>query len=181
MGKFGRSGCWIFIVIVFISIASAHDGISSTSELNKVQLSDTEAGYLNERLQTKEHMSLDDALNTIIELEHFYTLLKNTDIMYPPSSMVDKAWHQHILHTTMYNNFSREHFGIEFLHHLPFWSGNMEEVEKMQGTDGELGPAATYNILVSMFGLKNVNATVWLMDEDEPHRPLSNTMEHIEI
>jgi hypothetical protein len=168
-------------VIVFILIASARDDIPSTSVLNKVQLSDTEAHYLNERLQTKEHMSLDDALNTIIELKHFYSLTKNTDIKYSPSPMVDKAWHQHILHTTMYNKFSRQHFGIEFLHHLPFWSGNMEEVEKMQDIDGEKGPAATYNILVSMFGLKNVNATVWLMDEDEPHRPLSNTMEHIEF
>ena len=181
MDKLGGSWCWIFIVIVFISIASADDDISSTSVLNKVQLSDTEARYLNERLQTKEHMSLDDALNTIIELEHFYTLFKNTDIMYSPSSMVDKAWHQHILHTTMYNTFSRQHFGIEFLHHLPFWSGNMEEVEKMQGIDGEIDLAATYNILVSMFGLENVNATVWLIDEDEPHRQLSNTMEHIEF
>jgi hypothetical protein len=122
MNNFGCGWCWIFIRIVFFSIASTDDEISSTSVLDEVQLSNTELSYLGERLQLKGRMSFDDALNTIIELKHFYTLLKNDNSpLYSPSLMVDKAWHQHILHTKMYNNFSCQHFGIEFLHHVPFW------------------------------------------------------------
>ena len=74
--------------------------------LNKVQLSDTEVLYLNERLQIKEYMSREDALNTIIELKHFYTLVKNNyGGMWESLAMVDKAWLYHILNTEMYNTF----------------------------------------------------------------------------
>ena len=69
-------------------------------------------------------MSPKDALNTIIELEYFYTLIKNKyDDVWIPSAMVDKAWHHHILHIQMYNIFSGKHFGKEILHHTPFLRG----------------------------------------------------------
>jgi len=181
MDKLGRGWCWIFLVIVFVSIASADDEIPSTETLDEIQLSTVELQYLNERLQTKDHMSLDDAMNTIIELEHFYTLMKYDEAgHYSPSYMVDKAWHQHILHTRMYQNFSRQYFGVDILHHLPFWSGNIEEVKKAQG-DQEVEKDATYNKLISLFGPKNINATVWLLEEEEHDLPPSNTTQHTEF
>src|SRR5579871_6606815 len=94
--------CWTLIKIVFISSASAHKEILPIPIINEIQLSNTEALYLNECLQGKEHMSYEDTINTIIELEHFYTLIRNSDYsMYLPSLMVDKAWHHHILNTKM--------------------------------------------------------------------------------
>ena len=182
MDKLGLVCCSLLIVPLLVLITSAHDEISSTSKLINLQLSMTEVLYLNERLQYREHMSGDDAINTIIELEHFYTLMKNNaNASFSPSAMVDTAWHQHILHTQMYSMFSRQHFGIEVLHHLPFWSGNVEEVMQISSTEGESSAEITYNRLVSMFGLHNINSTVWLIDEDESNHILSNTMQHNEF
>ncbi|CAF3050066.1 unnamed protein product [Rotaria sp. Silwood2] len=149
----------------------AHDELSSALMLNEVQLSNTEVLYLAECLQNKEHMYREDALNTIAELEHFYSVLKNTNFeMSVPSPMVDKAWHQHILNTKMYNIFSRQHFGLEILHHLPFWSGNTGNMEEIWGVGGEPSLLDVYNAIVVMFGFENVNKTVWLMDEDDLNR-----------
>jgi hypothetical protein len=167
MNNLGLSSCWILIVLVFVLITSAHHEISSTSKFINIQLSIMEVLYLNERRQYQEHMSHDDALSSVIELEHFYTLIKNNaNATFSPSAMVDKAWHQHILHTEMYNMFSRQHFGVELLHHIPFWSGNVEEVEQISNTEGESSAEITYNMLVSIFGLNNVNATIWFTNED---------------
>ncbi|CAF3052632.1 unnamed protein product [Rotaria sp. Silwood2] len=171
MGKLQCICFWTLIKIGLISITILHDELSSASALHEVRLSNTEVLYLSERLQIKEHMNREDTLNTIIELEHFYTLLKNTNNeMCAPSPMVDKAWHQHILHTTMYNTFSRQHFGREIVHHVPFWSGNIADIEETWGVDGEPAPLETYNIIVVMLGFENVNKTVWLMNEDELNR-----------
>jgi hypothetical protein len=51
----------------------------------------------------------------------------------------------------------------------------------MQSADEESDKIPTYERLVSMFGLKNINATVWLINEDEPDHPPSNTMKHTEF
>lgn len=151
---------WILIVHIFALI------ISSTSNFIDVQLSTTEIEYLSERLQYEEHMSSDDAINTIIELEHFYTLTKNNpNDVFSPSTMVDKAWHQHILHTQMYNMFSRKHFDREVFHHVPVWSGNTEEIKQISSIDGEFSSDITFNRLVSMFGSNNVNSTIWMVIE----------------
>lgn len=151
---------WILIVYILVSI------ILSTANFIDVQLSTTEIQYLNERLQYEEHMSSDDAINTIIELEHFYTLMKNNpNDVFSPSTIVDKAWHQHILHTQMYNMFSRKHFGREIFHHVPVWSGNMDEIKQISSIDGEFGSKITFHRLVTMFGLNNVNSTIWMLIE----------------
>ncbi|CAF2943687.1 unnamed protein product [Rotaria sp. Silwood2] len=117
-----------------------------------VTIPDEDLLYLNERLQLHEHMSREDALNSILELENYYTGLKN-NLNGSPSEMVDKAWHAHILNTKMYFRFSQAAFG-RYLHHLPFWSGNTEE-------------AAQFYDAISMFkrlnalGVENMNETVW--------------------
>ncbi|CAF3481555.1 unnamed protein product [Rotaria sp. Silwood1] len=117
-----------------------------------VTIPDEDLLYLNERLQLHEHMSREDALNSILELENYYTGLKN-NLPGSPSEMVDKAWHAHILNTKMYFRFSERAFG-RYLHHLPFWSGNMEE-------------ATQFVDAISMFeklnalGIENMNQTVW--------------------
>ncbi len=164
---------WTFTVIVFLSITSA---------LNEVQLSNTEVLYLNECLQTKDYMSREDALNTIIELEHFYTLAKNNyEGKWVPSVMVDKAWHHHILNTEMYSTFSRQHFGMEILHHVPLWSGNSQNLAKISDAEEEDSSIESYNTLVSMFGLENINKTVWFISEDDLDRLLSKATAHIEL
>lgn len=160
---------WLLLVRLLARNASA-------TKLINIELSTTEVLYLNERLQHQEHMNDEDALNTIIELEHFYTLIKNTvNGTFAPSTMVDKAWHQHILHTKMYNMFSRQQFGVEVLHHVPFWSGNKEEMMHASAVAEELGPEVTYGRLVLLLGPRNVNATIWLTDEEEPNEISPNT------
>ena len=166
MDQCGCNWHWAFVMFVVISIMAGHIETSSTPVINPIKLSDTEVRYLTERLKKHERMCDHDIRYTIAELEHFYTVVKNTDGMYGPSPIVDKAWHHHILNTKMYNMFSRRHFGIELLHHEPFWSGNEEETEEvLEATDG-FSPMSTYDILVTMFGAENVNKTVWLMNED---------------
>ncbi|CAF2689039.1 unnamed protein product [Rotaria sp. Silwood2] len=70
----------------------------------------------------------------------------------------------------MYNTFSRQHFGREIVHHVPFWSGNIADIEETWGVDGEPAPLETYNTIVVMLGFENVNKTVWLMNEDDLDR-----------
>ncbi|CAF1398675.1 unnamed protein product [Rotaria sp. Silwood1] len=160
----------------------AHDELSPSPMLNKVQLSDTEVLYLVERLQMQDHMNPEDIPNTIAELENFYTFLKNNnDAMAVPSPMVDKAWHQHILNTKMYNTFSRQHFGIEILHHAPFWTGNIAEVKARLPVDVEVAVLETYKSIVAMLGIENVNKTVWLIDEVELDRLLRPSARHSEL
>ncbi|CAF3052589.1 unnamed protein product [Rotaria sp. Silwood2] len=162
---------WILVEIVFITSTMAHNELSSISMLNEVQLSSTEVLYLAECLQMKENMNREDTFNTIVELEHFYTLIKNNkNAGGAPSPIVDKAWHQHILNTKMYNSFSHQHFGIEILHHVPFWSGNIAEMKTRWDVNGEPTALETYNGIVAMLGMENVNKTVWLMDDDELDR-----------
>jgi hypothetical protein len=154
------------------------DHVEMSSMPVTIKLSDIEVRYLTERLQKHEYMCDYDAKNTITELEHFYTVLKNKVGAYEPSAMVDKAWHHHILNTKMYSIFSRRHFGLEILHHVPFWSGNEKEVAEQSNTNKEFDFIDTYNTLVSMFGSENVNETVWFMIEDESN---DEQLEHIEL
>lgn len=41
----------------------------------------------------------------------------------PPSELVDKVWHEFILHTREYMDFCERHFG-EYIHHRPYPSKN---------------------------------------------------------
>ncbi|CAF1457758.1 unnamed protein product [Adineta steineri] len=153
---------------MLINISIAIEPVSMSSMPTKIKLSDIEVRYLTERLKKHEHMCDYDAKNTITELEHYYTVLKNKDGAYEPSAMVDRAWHHHILHTKMYNMFSRQHFGMELLHHVPFWSGNEKEnVGKSSNGKKEFDFIDTYETVVSIFGSQNVNETVWYMIEDD--------------
>lgn len=156
--------CSVLVFIgLFSHLSAQDDAVLATPTFEIVLLPEDDMGYINERLQMKERMSLDDAINTIIELEHFYTLLKNHEKKtHRPSFMVDSAWHHHILFTEMYGNFSRKFFGMDILTHLPFWSGNIHElVDAEKQNPGQNGPRATYRLLVKLFGKENVNETVW--------------------
>ena len=119
-----------------------------------VNIPDENIRYLNERLQTKEEMSVEDALNTIVELENFYTAVKN-GVNGEPSEMIDKAWHAHILNTPMYFNFCKAIFG-KYLHHLPFWSGNIMSVDTVLVSSARL----VYERLEQL-GIQSINETVW--------------------
>ena len=119
-----------------------------------VRIPDKDIQYLNERLQTKEHMNVEDALNTIAELENFYTATK-LGIKGEPLEMIDKAWHTHILNTPMYFKFSEMFFG-KYLHHVPFWSGNMLSID----TTLVSSPRSIYKRLKQL-GIQSINETVW--------------------
>ncbi|CAF3960911.1 unnamed protein product, partial [Rotaria sp. Silwood1] len=123
-----------------------------------VTIPDEDLLYLNERLQLHEHMSPEDALNSILELENYYTGLKN-NINGSPSEMIDKAWHAHILHTKMYFRFSQAAFG-KYLHHIPFWSGNREWAAQL---DNSIPMFERLNAL----GIENMNETVWTYQSEE--------------
>ena len=119
---------------------------------DSVIIPDEDLIYLNERLQLKVHMSREDALNSIIELENYYTGLKN-NLRGSPSEMVDEAWHAHILNTPMYFRFSKAEFG-SYLHHLPFWSGNRKQADQLSDDISMLEK-------LRKLGIKNINETVW--------------------
>lgn len=119
-----------------------------------ISIPDEDIRYLNERLQMKEQMSAEDALNTIAELENFYTAVK-IGIRGEPSEMIDKAWHAHILNTPMYLKFCKTSFG-RYLHHLPFWSGNMLSIEAVFVSS----PKSIYKSLEQL-GIQSINETVW--------------------
>ena len=120
-----------------------------------VTIPDEDIRYLNERLQTKDAMNEEDALNTIAELENFYTAVKN-GINGEPSEMIDKAWHAHILNTPMYFKFSQLMFG-KYLHHLPFWSGNMAD----RNVVADSLHVFVYERLQRL-GIHDMNETVWI-------------------
>ncbi|CAF3817360.1 unnamed protein product [Rotaria sp. Silwood1] len=103
-------------------------------------------------------MSPEDALNSILELENYYTGLKN-NINGSPSEMIDKAWHAHILHTKMYFRFSQAAFG-KYLHHIPFWSGNREWAAQL---DNSIPMFERLNALAkSTFGAVSKLAQEWI-------------------
>ena len=118
-----------------------------------VKLPSADRQYILERLMT-DGMSSIDASNAIIELEHFYTGVK-LGSEGGPSHSVDQAWHAHILNTPMYFNFTDKIFG-KYIHHAPFWSGNVEKHS-----------SNAYFDLVG-YGMKNLNTTVWFGENTLP-------------
>ncbi|CAF3428132.1 unnamed protein product [Rotaria socialis] len=60
-------------------------------DIISLEISELELRYLTERLQDHEHMCDYDIKSTLVELKHFYTVLKNKDGMFVPSVMVDKS------------------------------------------------------------------------------------------
>nr|AEN94411.1 uncharacterized conserved protein [Adineta vaga] len=141
-------GIWLIIVVLSSSITC----------FKIVLIPDKEVQYLYERLQTEDHMNEIDALNTIIELENYYTGVKN-GLIGEPSEMIDKAWHAHILNTPMYFSFCNLTFGY-YLHHIPNWTRADEDGETQR-------IVSSLDFHVSMFkklqnlGLQSLNETVW--------------------
>lgn len=181
MAEFWNKWYQIFITFMLISTVVNESENVSNKDFIEVTLSDIELQYLNDRLSTKEYMCDYDVKNTIIELQHFYTVIKNNDGMFQPSAMVDKAWHHHILNTRMYRTFSRQNFGLEILHHVPFWNSNEEEVAEYSNEIEQFTPMDTYNTIVSIFGEENVNKTVWYLSESELDEEPFEILEHDDL
>jgi hypothetical protein len=152
----------VFVVIIFVLFI--YSLIFSAFCFDIVKLSDEDLKYLNERLQLHEHMNREDALNSIIELENFYTGLKN-NLNGSPSEMVDKAWHAHILNTKMYFQFSETNYG-KYLHHLPFWSGNQGEAEQV------VDDIPMFEKL-KLLGIQNMNESVWTYQSNDMMREIT--------
>ena len=62
----------------------------------------------------------DDFVNSAVNEYHRFLLLhlKNPKTEIVPGKVVDKVWHDHILHTQSYMNFCEKMFGY-YLHHHP--------------------------------------------------------------
>ena len=108
-------------------------------------------------------MSKTDALNTIIELENYYTAVRN-GLTGEPSEMIDKAWHAHILNTPMYFDFCDLNFG-HYLHHMPYWTAASEDQETR-----EIVSSADFQIpmhtKLKNLGVQNLNETIWTYTTD---------------
>ncbi|CAF4062489.1 unnamed protein product [Rotaria magnacalcarata] len=126
------------IMLMLVSVVINHDIIS-------LDITELELRYLTERLQDHEHMCDYDIKSTLVELEHFYTVLKNKDGI----------------------KFFRQHFSTDILDHVPFWSENTKELDESSNSDQELDSITTYNTILSIFGAENVNKTVWYISEHE--------------
>ncbi|CAF1144430.1 unnamed protein product [Rotaria magnacalcarata] len=105
--------------------------------------------YIIERLEKHEHMTHEEALSCVEELAHYYYAIKHGKNG-SPSAMVDKAWHAHILNTSMYMDFTKAELG-RFVHHVPYWSGHQSD-----GTEDDI-----YEYLVTQLGADRVNAAIW--------------------
>ena len=131
---------------------------SSIDCFDIVKIPDDDVQYLYERLQTTEHMSEIDALNTIIELENYYTAAKN-GLTGEPSEMIDKAWHAHILNTPMYFNFCQSTFG-SYLHHSPYWTRASEDEETQAIVSSPDFQIPMFRKLKEL-GIEDLNETIW--------------------
>ena len=131
---------------------------------------DKDVQYLYERLQTTERMSETDALNTIIELENYYTGVTN-GLTGEPSEMVDKAWHAHILNTPMYFNFCQSMFGY-YLHHIPYWAAASED-QQIRAIVSSLDFQIPIYMKLKNLGVPDLNETVWTYKTTE----LNNNIE----
>ncbi|CAF1531858.1 unnamed protein product, partial [Didymodactylos carnosus] len=114
---------------------------------------DEDIQYINERLQTHEYMNKLDALNTMLELENYYTGIKN-GLHGQPSEWIDKAWYQHILNTQMYFNFTQLIFG-SYLHHIPFLLGNRHNRQRLSSAS-----SMPMYIQLNNLGIQHLNETV---------------------
>lgn len=103
-------------------------------------------------------MSEIDALNTIVELENYYTGALN-GLIGEPSEMIDKAWHAHILNTPMYFDFCHSTFGY-YLHHTPYWTFASEDQQVREMVSSPDFPIPMLMKLRNL-GIQNLNETVW--------------------
>lgn len=84
----------------------------------KLKLMDSEEGY------GWDESHADNVLTEY--LRFLYLCIKYPDTAVVPSTIVDKAWHMHILDTHAYATDCDKLFG-KFFHHFPYWGMRGEE------------------------------------------------------
>ena len=99
-----------------------------------------------------------DALNTIIELENYYTAAKN-GLTGEPSEMIDTAWHAHILNTPIYFSFCKSTL-FSYLHHSPNWTRAMEATETQVIVSSPKFQIPMFTKLKEL-GIEDLNETIW--------------------
>ena len=108
-------------------------------------------------LRVKHGMSDEDAKECVIELEHYYTDLRyhvvDSLVDHPPR-IITNAWEIHIVHTTLYYNFTHSTFG-RFIHYKPI--------------DQDNGQLQVFTKLEA-FGIRNMNEQFWLREDPERAR-----------
>ncbi|CAF1575811.1 unnamed protein product [Rotaria sp. Silwood1] len=119
-------------------------------------------------------MSDTDALNTIIELENYYTGVKN-GLIGEPSEMVDKAWHAHILNTPMYFSFCESIFGY-YLHHIPYWTAGSED-QQTQAIVSSLDFKIPMYMKLKNLGIRHLNETIWTYKTSELNNNIKKNVE----
>ena len=99
----------------------------------------------NTKLRIKKKYEWDDDLlnMTINEYSKFLILHKKYPGKVVPGKMIDKIWHDHILHTQKYISFCEVEFG-KYIHHVPNDLSN----------DKILNRKLTYELYENIFGYK---------------------------
>ena len=129
------------------------DNMIAAQDLSSVTLPSENKQYLMEMLVNNNGFKEVDAKNILIELENFYTGVKLSrgQLKHGPTSLVDSAWHWHILNTRVYRKFLTNNFHGKFLHHAPHWTMFPED---------NVNDRNTYDDLLDL-GIKNLNETIW--------------------
>jgi hypothetical protein len=129
------------------------DDIAAVQDPSPVTLPSEDKQYLMEMLVNSDGFSEVDAKNILIELEKFYTGVKLSrgQLKRGPTSLIDSAWHWHILNTRMYGKFLKNNFPGKFIHHTPHWTMFPED---------EDDDRTTYDDLLEL-DIKYLNRTIW--------------------
>ena len=88
-----------------------------TSDLQKLEILNNQS--LNNKIKNALNLiNEEDSKKVMLEVLKFLFLIAKTDDILTPSIEVDKAWHEFILHTRIYDKFCQKNFG-RFIHHTP--------------------------------------------------------------
>ena len=141
-------------LIVFLWIVMA---VKSSSTYEPVRIPEEDIKYIVNGLHRKHGMRHGDAIDCVVELEHFYTGIRygvvDSLVDHPPR-IITNAWEMHIVHTSLYYNFTRTTFG-RFIHYKP--------------NDENKGQLIVFNKLEA-FGIKNMDQDYWLREDPERSR-----------
>ncbi len=92
--------------------------------INSIDLS-----FLQERMLSKYDWSTERTTNALKRYKQYLYIVFIEPNSICPTKDVDEVWHQHILHTRLYEEHCHKIFG-KMLHHEPFKSGEEKQIHK---------------------------------------------------
>ncbi len=95
-------------------------------------------GFLEERMKAKFNWSDERTTNAIKRYRQYLYIVSVEEQGVCPTKDVDEVWHQHILHTRLYEEHCQMIYG-KMLHHQPFASSEDKQESKTSQLS-DLGP-----------------------------------------